>query len=120
MRKAFVVLLLIASPAVAASIAGEWVGTGSSKDQKQNFYFVFLQDGTHLNGSGGSSLYDQNLIQNGKVDGDKISFDIAPGVSTTVLHFNLVASGAELKGTLVEKTGQKTVSETVELKKDKT
>ena len=120
MRRTLVALLLFASPAVAASIAGEWIGTGSSKDEKQNFYFVFLQDGTHLNGSGGSSLYDQNLIQNGKIDGDKISFDIGPGVSNTVMHFNLVASGTELKGTLIEKTGQETVSETVELKKDKT
>jgi hypothetical protein len=120
MGRKMIALLLFAAPVFAASIGGEWTGTGTSKDQKQDFYFVFIQDGTHLSGSGGSGLYDQNVIQNGKIDGNKISFDISPGTGSTVLHFELAADGEVLKGTLELVKDHESVCSTVELKKDKT
>jgi hypothetical protein len=120
MRGIVMALLLFLTPLLAADIAGAWSRTGISKNKKQDFYFVFLPDGLQLNGSGGSNLYDQNLIQNGKIDGNKVSFDIYPDARDTVLHFELVADGETMKGTLNMKNDRETVSSTIELKKDKT
>ena len=119
MHRFLLALLLFTASAGADDLSGIWSGTGVSKNEKQSFYFIFRTDGATLNGSGGPDLFKQDVIQNGRIDGEKVSFDLSPGANT-MLHFELSADGAGLKGAVELKNGHETVSGTVVLKKVKT
>ena len=110
--------LLLAVPVLAADFTGPWDGSGSMKSGKQDFYFVFWEDGSELNGSGGPDIGQQDVIENGKINGNKISFDL-PERDGTTLHFELSAAGDALTGTVARKKEKGPASGTVSLKKDK-
>ena len=99
MRRLWFALLVCAAAALAANVNGDWSGEGVANGDKQPVYLVLRQDGSTLTGSGGPSLLQQDLIQNGKIDGNKITFDVNP-VSATPLHFELTADAGSLKGTI--------------------
>ncbi len=122
MRRRLIALLLFAvsTSAVAADFAGEWSGTSvANTNGKKSFYFIFWEDGTTLNGSGGRDLSDQDVIQNGTIDGNKISFDLSPGANAA-FHFELTVDGADLKGTFEYKSDHGSDAGTLSLKKVKT
>jgi hypothetical protein len=110
--------LLVNASALAADFSGNWSGTGIAKKEPQSFYFIFRQDGTTLKGSAGPDVYQQRPIEDGKIDGQKISFDISPGYKA-ILHFELFADGSGLKGTFVLKNDHETVAGKVSVKKEK-
>jgi hypothetical protein len=117
MHRLLMALILFTGSAVAAGVAGEWSGTGVVNKVTQHFYFIFLQDGVTLNGSGGPDPSSQDVIQNGKVDGDKISFDISLNGDSTTLHFELSVDGAGLKGTVQLKSKHETFSGALALRR---
>lgn len=115
MHKLLLGIVLFASSALGADITGSWSGEGVVRDESHAIYFVLKQDGATLSGSGGPDAAEQHPLENGKVDGTKIVFDVPTGKMT--LHFELIADGDACKGTVeVRKEGEKETG-TVSLKK---
>jgi hypothetical protein len=72
-----VVLTLAAATALAADCSGAWLGAvvGPNSDG-YTVTFVFKQDGAKLTGTVQGTQGAPVAIENGKVDGNKISFDV--------------------------------------------
>ena len=62
--------------ASAADISGNWKGTADLQGQAIERTFVFKVDGTKLTGETNSQLLGKSTIEDGKIDGDNISFTI--------------------------------------------
>lgn len=72
-------LLLIAAFAMTASaadISGAWKGTADTPNGAIERTFVFKVDGHKLTGETTSSMFGKSTIEDGKIDGDDISFTI--------------------------------------------
>jgi hypothetical protein len=119
MRRFLLALFVFATSALAADFNGNWSGNGLAQGESHPLYFVLKQDGAMLTGTGGPSVSEQHPFQNGKVEGDKISFDVPIGEKGT-LHFDLAADGNDIKGTVEVRREGETVSGTVSLKKEST
>lgn len=75
------IVLLAALTASAADISGKWSGsftmTGSGGEtQVGTAFVVFQQKGTELTGSGGPDESSQWPILKGKVEGNRITFEV--------------------------------------------
>ncbi len=95
------VLLLIAGLAFAAGIDGKWEGTfeGGMGGQPMKLSYDFKADGNTLKGTTVSAQNSTIQIQNGKIDGNNISFDVPVdmnGMKMTVAYTGEL-SGNELK-----------------------
>ncbi len=67
-------LTLLSSALLAADVTGKWKAEFTSPDGQQRVNtFTFKADGTNLTGSVAGSQ-DETAIQNGKINGDEISF----------------------------------------------
>ena len=72
-----ILLLLLATAAWAADVTGTWKGDVSTPDGNSfSLTYHFKQDGTKLTGTVLSPQGDELPLQNGKVDGTKISFSV--------------------------------------------
>jgi uncharacterized protein (TIGR03435 family) len=81
----------------ATDVSGTWTGTINGP-----IYLVLKQDGSKLSGTAGPSLKEQALsFENGKVEADRIVFEIGP------YAFDLQADGETLKGQA--KNGEQTM-----------
>jgi hypothetical protein len=67
---------IFVASALAADISGTWKGTADLQGQAIERTFVFKVDGTKLTGETNSELLGKSTIENGKIDGDNISFTI--------------------------------------------
>jgi len=76
MLKAFALMLLSAALAFGADIAGTWKGTADSPNGQLTRTFTFKVDGSKLTGETESQFMGKSVIENGKVDGDNLSFTI--------------------------------------------
>lgn len=78
MRKTFVVtavlLAVVAGAALAADITGNWTGSMSMGDNQFTLSYTFKQDGEKLTGTVTGPQGDPLPLQDGKVQGDKLSF----------------------------------------------
>ena len=75
-RSVAIALLLAAASCFAADVDGKWTGTMSTPNGDVPVNFTFKADGATLNGSTMGPDGGEVKIQNGKVDGDKITFSI--------------------------------------------
>lgn len=100
----------------AVNLTGEWTGTGILSNTQRPFYFIFWVDGVTLNGSGGTDVDNQDVISNGKIDGDKVSFDLEP-IAKPRYHFELSPEGTDLTGTFQTHEGKDTITGTLRLKR---
>ena len=90
--------LLAMSTLSAADLTGRWTGTFTEgQNEGKSALLVLKQTGIELTGTAGPNEDGQRPIQNGKVDGDKVSFDLPADGS--VIHFELTASEKRLTGT---------------------
>lgn len=76
MKRLFVLTALCALAALAADISGTWKGTADMGGNSMERTFVFKVDGSKLTGETTSQMLGKSTIQDGKVDGDNISFNI--------------------------------------------
>ena len=67
-----------ASAFAASDVTGTWTGNmvGPNGDSMQ-ITFTFMQDGAKLTGTVASPMGDPMEISEGKVDGDKLSFNVS-------------------------------------------
>jgi hypothetical protein len=67
-------MLLGAAVALAADLTGTWTGTLSTQNGDYALVYTFKQEGAKLTGTLLTPQGDTVEIQDGKVDGDKVSF----------------------------------------------
>jgi hypothetical protein len=69
-----VAILALAALVRAADPSGRWTATFTTEVGEQQYTFEFKVKGTALTGTAKSNLLGESELQDGKVDGDKISF----------------------------------------------
>jgi len=71
-------MTLSAATAMAADVTGTWTAQATGQDgSTMQLAFSFKQDGATLTGSVQGPMGDAMAITNGKIDGDKFSFDVS-------------------------------------------
>jgi hypothetical protein len=88
-------VLLLAAPAVAADVDGQWTGSIDTPNGPAQISFTFKADGTALTGS--TTGPDGAVVQlkNGKIDGTKIAFSVDldfGGMPFTLAYAGVVSS----------------------------
>lgn len=87
--------ILLAATALAADVAGKWVGQAPRGDQTVETTFTFKVDGDKLTGTVAAAGGDAMAIEDGKVMGDTLSFSVtSPRGKRT---YTGKVSGAEIK-----------------------
>lgn len=76
MKWLFLLTAVFALTASAADITGTWKGTAESPAGKVERTFVFKQDGSKVTGQTTSDLMGNSEIEDGKIEGDNLSFTI--------------------------------------------
>src|SRR5215813_7550136 len=94
-------VLLLLSGALASDLTGKWSGSflitrpdGETKDAQA--FLELKQNGMELTGTAGPSPDQQWAIQKGKVEGDKLTFEVQS--DGPLLKFELMLSNGHLKG----------------------
>ena len=67
----------------AADVSGTWKGTAETPNGTIERTFVFKVDGNKLTGETTSNMFGKSVIEDGKIDGDNISFSIKVTVQGT-------------------------------------
>ena len=67
---------LLAGAAFAADISGNWKATAEGPNGAIERSFTFKQDGSKLTGETNSTFTGKSAINDGKVEGDAVSFSI--------------------------------------------
>ena len=113
-----VMLLASAFTAAAADFTGNWKGTLSPENRDPGPALVILKHaGDTVTGTAGPDESERHEITNGKVTGDKVTFDVQQGETT--MKFVLTLDGDALTGQISrERDGQQQTAK-LELKREK-
>ena len=76
-------ILLVAASASAADVSGTWKGTAQTPNGPAERTFVFKVDGSKLTGETSSDRFGKSAIEDGKIDGDNISFTLTVNIQGT-------------------------------------
>ena len=82
-------LAILAGAMLAADISGNWTATMSMGDNQFNLSYSFKQDGEKLTGTVTGPQGDPLTLNDGKVQGDKVSFNVkveTPNGTFTVMN----------------------------------
>jgi hypothetical protein len=116
-----VIFALLVVPALAATdITGKWSGsfniTTSDGDKKEDSAHMELtQKGTELTGTAGPNPDKQYTILKGKVEGNKVTFELQ--ADETVIKFNLMLVDGHLKGEANAAKDDKTMKAALDLQR---
>jgi len=92
--------LLFTMNIMAANVTGRWSGRfradGGDHDIPQ--LFVLKQDGNKVTGSGGPNETEQYPLENGRVDGVRVQFEVTTGEWKFV--YDLKVDGIKMAGNL--------------------
>lgn len=101
MKKQMAVVLLLAVSAMAGDLTGKWSGAFKVDGGDHNVPQLFLlkQQGKTLTGSGGPNAGEQYPIENGRIDGNEIRFELTTGEWKFAYDLKQTGPG-ELKGVL--------------------
>jgi hypothetical protein len=75
-----ITLLTLAVAALAADVSGTWKGTAQTPNGPVERTFIFKVDGNKLTGETSSEMFGKSVIEDGKIDGDNLSFCITVNV----------------------------------------
>jgi hypothetical protein len=90
-------LLLVAAPAFAANVDGNWSGSVDTPNGPVEVNYTFKADGAKLTGNTTGPDGTKIDIKDGKVDGDKISFTLDLDMGGNAMSFKytgVVSAGA--------------------------
>jgi len=76
-------IAVFALTASAADISGNWKGTAETPNGPAERTFVFKVDGHKLTGETTSNMFGKSAIEDGKVDGDDVSFTLTVNIQGT-------------------------------------
>jgi hypothetical protein len=88
MKRLLLSLLIMTVAACAADIAGTWKGTAEGPQGNLERTFVFKVDGAKLTGETTSEMLGKSVINDGKVDGDNLSFSITASIQGNELKLS--------------------------------
>jgi hypothetical protein len=115
-------LLALVMTAAAADITGKWSGTFAAigadgkAEAPSSAYMIVKQSGTTLTGSGGPDENEQWPIQNGKIDGNKITAQVtSPDGATYAL--TMTVDGDRISGDVIVTGGDQNIKGKVEFKR---
>jgi hypothetical protein len=99
--KPLILLFAAASALCAADISGKWSGTSEyvNRDGQTRSLPVNLtlqQKGEQVTGTAGPSAEQQQQIQNGKFDGNQLTFEVSDGEGKAIV--SLMLAGEAMKG----------------------
>lgn len=96
----FLLAMSFTVTAFAANLTGQWVGefAVSGADRTVPQHFTLKQNGKQITGSGGPDSVEQYTIENGRIDGDSISFELTS--NHWRFKYKLKKSGEEMRGDL--------------------
>lgn len=108
-------ILLLAVAASAADISGTWKGTAQTPAGTVERTFTFKVDGNKLTGETTSSMFGKSTIDDGKIDGDNISFSITVNMQGTEgkINYKGKVEGDEIKFTVEIPALDQTIEYTV-------
>lgn len=97
--KWLIAILLACSVAFAADVSGTWKGTAETPNGTIERTFVFKVDGNKLTGETTSQMMGKSVIENGKIEGDNLSFTITVKFQDNEMKLNYTGklSGNEIK-----------------------
>lgn len=99
-------MVLTIPAARAADVSGNWTAEMTSPDgNSMQLAFTFKQDGEKLTGTVLGPQGDPIEISNGKVDGDKISFDVSVNGMTISHEGTVNEAGDEIELTTKSDSG---------------
>ena len=122
MKIFFCVLLtaLFAMTAAAADVTGKWTGSYSFENGNSGAAFATLkQAGAILSGTAGPSEDNPWPIQNGKIQGNTITFEIKSTDDGTLYKCQLTLAGDSLKGEVTATAGDQSMKGKLELSRAK-
>lgn len=92
-------LIFLTMASFGADVTGTWKGTAETENGKIERTFHFKQDGGKLTGDTVSEMIGKSTIEDGKVEGDAISFSIKANFqgSEIKLNYKGTVSGDEMK-----------------------
>jgi hypothetical protein len=95
MKRVIAILILLAVSAAGMDVTGRWSGTFKVEggDHTIPQLFILKQDGTRVSGTGGPDAQEQYPIENGKVEGDRVTFELTTG--EWKFEYDLKAAGTE-------------------------
>lgn len=111
MKRFFFVLLLTVLSLSAADFSGRWAGelraTKSEADRPNpdTHFLVLEQNGTAVTGTAGAMRDAQFDIQNVKLNGSRLTFEITLAGPGITVAYDLQLSGDTITGTIVSKRG---------------
>ena len=88
MKWLLILMTMFAVAASAADISGTWKGVAEGPQGKIERTFVFKQDGAKLTGETSSEFTGKSVINNGKVEGDNVSFSITANIQGNEMTLN--------------------------------
>ncbi len=111
MKRLLVLLAVFALAACAADITGTWKATAEGPNGAMERTFVFKVDGNRLTGETTSSFLGKSTIEDGKVEGDSLSFTITVKFQDNEMKVNYKGkvSGDEIKLTAELPGGDQTI-----------
>ena len=101
LRKAIVTMFAMAVSLLAADINGNWTGKAEGPNGTLERTFTFKVDGTKLTGETNSEYTGKSQIQDGKVEGEAVSFTIKASIqgNDVTLQYAGTASASGFKMT---------------------
>jgi hypothetical protein len=117
MLRVLFTILLSAMCLSAADASGKWSGsfTPTADSDTRPLYIILQQDHNTLAGSGGPDESKQHPFKDGKVDGDRLKFEVPAGDGVFV--FDLLMKDDEISGDLQFKREGETRTAKVSLKR---
>jgi hypothetical protein len=88
MKRLVLLAAVMAFTALSADIAGTWKATAEGPNGTLERTFVFRVDGNKLTGETTSPVMGKSVIQDGKVEGDQLSFSIVVNFQGTEMKVN--------------------------------
>lgn len=115
MRSLLILMAAFSLTASAADISGTWKGTADTPVGKTERTFVFKVDGNKLSGETISNVFGKSTIDDGKIDGDNLTFTITITYQGNDLKANYKGkvAGDEIKLTVDIPEGDQTIEYTV-------
>jgi hypothetical protein len=83
MKWLFLLALAFSMTLSAADISGTWKGKADTPNGTVERTFVFKVDGAKLTGESSSEMFGKSTIEDGKIDGDNVSFTLTVNVQGT-------------------------------------
>ena len=88
MKRLLVLFGLFALAASAADISGTWKATAEGPNGAMERTFVFKVDGSKVTGKTTSSMLGESVINDGKVEGDTVTFTIKVNLGGEEMNLN--------------------------------